>query len=178
MRTITFSFESSLSPHRVLEAAHDFTDRRTEVFPAVEGEHFEVHTLDAEHADVTEGTGTGIGINWERCRYDWSTPGSVTAAVTDSNVYAPGSSWTITAAAAPHGSQVEMSWARRFKHTSRGRLFGTAFRIVGRPIFRKYARQILDNLETLESQRSAPHHGLDTGGSAHAGALGPKGHVR
>ena len=155
MRTITFSFDSSLPPRSVLEAAHDFTDRRSNVFPAVEAEHFEVHSLADEHADVTEGTGTGIGISWERCRYDWSKPGSVTAVVTDSNVYAPGSSWTITAIAAPQCSRVEMTWARQFKHTSRGRLFGTAYRLVGRPIFGKYARKIIDNLETLEGQSSA-----------------------
>ena len=155
MRTLSFSFDTSLPPRRVLEAAHDFTDRRSDVFPAVEAEHFEVHGISDQHADVTEGTGTGIGTNWERCRYDWSNPGSVTAAVTDSNVYAPGSSWTITAIAAPHGSQVEMTWARSFIHTSRGRIFGTAFRLAGRPIFRKYAGQIIDNLETLEGQRGA-----------------------
>ena len=154
MHTLTCSFESSLQPGSVLEAAHDFTDRRSHVFPAVEAEHFEVHSIADEHADVTEGTGTGIGISWERCRYDWSNPESVTAVVTDSNVYVPGSSWTISAVAAPQGSRVEMTWARGFKHTSRGRLFGTAFRLAGRPIFRNYARKIIDNLQTLESQRS------------------------
>ena len=159
MRTLTFVFDCSLPAGRVLEAAHDFTDRRSSLFPAVEAEHFEVHSISHEHADVTEGTGTGIGISWERCRYDWSTPGSVTAAVTDSNVYAPGSSWTITAVAALQGSRVEMSWARSFKRTSRGRIFGTAFRIVGRPIFRKYARQVIDNLETLEGGRTAVNRG-------------------
>jgi hypothetical protein len=150
MRTITFSFHSSLSPRRVLEAAHDFSTRRSDMFPAVEAEHFEVHRTAGEQADVTEGTGTGIGTNWERCRYDWSNPGSVTAEVTDSNVYAPGSSWTITAVAAPQGSQVEMTWTRRFKHTIRGRLFGTAFRLAGRPIFGRYAKKVIDNIETLE----------------------------
>jgi hypothetical protein len=136
MRTLTFAFDTSLPAGRVIEAARDFTDRRGDVFPAVEAEHFEAHYIGDDHADVTEGTGTGIGTNWERCRYDWSNPGSVTAAVTDSNVYAPGSSWTITAIAAPQGSRVEMTWARQFKHTIRGRFFGAAFRIAGRPIFR------------------------------------------
>src|SRR5262249_22032094 len=65
MRTITFSYDCSLPPCRVLEAAHDFTDRRSHVFPAVEAEHFEVHSIADEHADVTEGTGTGIGVSWE-----------------------------------------------------------------------------------------------------------------
>jgi len=161
MHTITFSYDCSLPPRRVLEAAHDFTDRRGHVFPAVEAEYFEVHSIADDHADVTEGTGTGIGISWERCRYDWSNPGSVTAAVTDSNVYVAGSSWTITAIAAPQGSRVEMTWARRFKQTRRGRLFGTAFRLAGRPIFRNYARKIIDNLETLEANgapRTRPGH--------------------
>jgi hypothetical protein len=90
MRTLSFLFGSSLPPARVLQAARDFTDRRGDVFPAVEAEHFEVHRIGADHADVTEGTGTGIGANWERCRYDSSTPGAVTAAVSGSNVYAPG----------------------------------------------------------------------------------------
>jgi hypothetical protein len=155
MRTLTFIFDCSLPPPRVLEAAHDFTGRRGHVFPAVEAEHFEVHSIGADRADVTEGTGTGIGTNWERCRYDWSTPGSVTAAVTDSNVYALGSSWTITAIAVPQGSRVEMTWVRQFRHTIRGRLFGTAFRLAGRPIFRKYAGQIIDNLEALQDERGA-----------------------
>ncbi|HUJ64096.1 MAG TPA: hypothetical protein VLX59_01065 [Acidimicrobiales bacterium] len=155
MRTITFTFDCSLPPARVLEAARDFTDRRSDVFPAVQAEHFEVHSIADKHADVTEGTGTGLGTNWERCRYDWSNPASVTAEVTDSNVYAPGSSWTITAVAAPQGSQVEMTWARQFKHTIRGRLFGTAYRLAGRPIFGKYARKIIDDLETLEGQPGA-----------------------
>jgi hypothetical protein len=154
MRTLTFTLNCSLPPACVVQAAYDFTDRRGDVFPAVEAEHFEVHSIGYDQADVSEGSGTGIGTNWERCRYDWSTPGSVTAAVTDSNVYTPESSWTITAIAAPQGSRVEMTWARQFKRSIRGRLFGTAFRLGGRPIFHKYAKQIIANLEELGGQRS------------------------
>ena len=152
MRVLTFTFYCSVPPAIVLDAAHDFTDRRGDVFPAVEAEHFDVHSIGDDHADVTEGTGTGIGTNWERCRYDWSTPGSVAAVVTDSNVYAPGSSWTITATTAPQGSRVDMTWTRQFTHATRGRLFRTAFRIAGRPIFGRYARQIIGNLEALWGQ--------------------------
>jgi hypothetical protein len=52
-------------------------------------------------------------VNWERCRYDWSQPGSVkatvTVTVTDSNVYAfPGSTWEIKATSNNGGSQVEI----------------------------------------------------------------------
>jgi len=88
MTTIHTVTSSPLPAARVLEAAFDFSDRRAQVFPAVSLDYLEVHELGDSWADVTEGTRAGIGINWERCRYDWSQPGSVTATVTDSNVYA------------------------------------------------------------------------------------------
>ena len=151
MPTINVVLETSLPPERVLEAAHDFSAQRAEVFPAVSVEHMEVHELADTSADVTEGTPVGpFGINWERCRYDWSQPGSVRAPVTDSNVYEPdGSSWEIKATQHGGGSRLEMTWVRQFKGNARGRVFGTAFRIVGKPIFRKYARDTLQNLEQL-----------------------------
>ena len=151
MPVITVTVDTELPIRSILASASDFTPRRSDVFPAVEAKHFVVHNVEGPTADVTEGTGTGIGTSWERCRYDWSTPGLVTATVTDSNVYGPGSSWRITAEPAPAGTRVEMSWIRRFKHTPRGVLFGTAFRIIGRPLFRKYARQVVANLEALEA---------------------------
>jgi hypothetical protein len=43
-----------------------------------------------------------------------------------------------------------MAWARQFNHTSRGRLFAALFRLVGRPLFRKYAGQIIENMEVLD----------------------------
>lgn len=65
-------------------------------------------------------------VNWERCRYDWSQPGSVTAPVTDSNIYAfPGSIRELKAAPTDSSSQVEMIWVREFEPGPRGRLFGT-----------------------------------------------------
>jgi hypothetical protein len=39
----------------------------------------DLHELGDTWADVTAGTPAGIGINWERCRYDRPQPGSVTA---------------------------------------------------------------------------------------------------
>jgi hypothetical protein len=156
MPVITITVDTPLPTQTVLESAYDFTARRADVFPAVEPAHFEVHDIGSQTADVTEGTGTGIGMNWERCDYDWSTPGSVTATVTDSNVYAPGSSWRLSVVPTQEGSRVEMSWVRRFKHSPRGVLFGVAFRVIGRAMFRNYAKQIVDNLESLEaSDRSA-----------------------
>ena len=151
MTTIHTVTESALPASLVLSAAYDFSDRRAAVFPAVSLDFYEVHELGETWADVTKGTRAGVGFNWERCRYDWSQPGSVTATVTDSNVYAvPGSSWELRATPTDGGSRVEMIWAREFAHSARGAIFGTLYRLVGKPIFGDYARKVLDNLRQLE----------------------------
>jgi hypothetical protein len=155
MPTISITIDSALPAQRVLGLAVDFSEQRSTVFPAVEGEHISVHSLGAESADVTEGTGTGIGVNWERCRYEWSTSDAVIAIVEDSNVYAAGSRWELRAAPTDSGSHVEMTWVRRFRRSPRGALFGTAFRLVGRPMFRRYTRQIMANMEMVEAQASS-----------------------
>jgi len=159
MTTIRITAECALPPTRVLHAAYDFGPRRTRVWPAVRAEHLSVHQLGETTADVTEGTPVGIGINWERCRYDWSEPGRVTATVTGSNVYAhPGSSWQLTATPSHRGSRVEMVWQRTFRRNPRGLLFGTLFRIAGRPIFGRYARQVIANIEALEDHPVPASH--------------------
>jgi len=152
LSTIHVIVESLLSPERVLAAGHDFSDRRPEIFPAVSTKYLEIHELDQTSADVTEGTRAGIGVNWERCRYDWSQPSSVKATVTDSNVYQPDSSWELRATPAARGSQVEMIWVRNFKRDARGKIFETLFRLVGKPIFTHDAKRILRNLEGLENR--------------------------
>jgi len=149
MSTVHLTFESPLSPEQVLAAAIDFSDRREDVFPAVSVKRLVVHSQGATWADVTEGTRSGPILNWERCRYDWSTPGSVTATVTDSNIYALPSSWKITASPTQSGSHVELWWIREFRRGPKGRLFGTVFRHFGDRLFGKYARQILDNMERI-----------------------------
>jgi hypothetical protein len=148
--TVRVITESRLDPAHVLAAARDFSPRREEIFPAVSMEKTVVHEIGDSSADVTEETSTGIGTNWERCDYDWSQDGIVTATVTDSNVYAvPGSSWEITARPKGSGSEVELVWIREFRSSVRGRLFGTAFRLLGNRIFRKYGGEIIENLERV-----------------------------
>jgi hypothetical protein len=152
MTTIRVDVETTVPPHRVLYAARDFSERRAEIFPAVSVPKLEVHTKGESTADVTEGTRAGLGDNWERCDYDWSQPGTVKAAVKESNVYAvPGSSWEMNATAIEGGTRVEMVWIREFRSTARGRIFGTAFRLLGNRIFNKYGRDIIENLENVEA---------------------------
>ena len=153
MTTIRVVGKTTVPPDRALFAARDFSERRAEIFPAVSVPKLEVHSEGDTSADVTEGTSAGFGDNWERCDYDWSKPGSVTATVKESNVYAvPGSSWEIKATPSDTGSQVEMVWIREFRGNGRGRIFGTAFRLLGNRIFNKYARDVLENLEKVEAR--------------------------
>ena len=160
MTVIRVEADSTLPPERVLHAAHDFSDQREDVFPAVSIKRMDVHEMGQTSADVTEGTRAGPIVNWERCRYDWSTPGRVLATVTDSNVYAtPGSKWEITATPNEHGgSHVEMTWTREFKHGPRGRFFGTLFGLAGNRIFRGIAVTTIKNMEHLEAtdERTSP----------------------
>jgi hypothetical protein len=154
--TVRVAASTSIAPDRVLEAAHDFSEQRAAVFPAVSIDQMTVHELAATSADVTEGTPAGVGVNWERCSYDWSRPGIVTATVTDSNVYAfPGSSWELQAAPSDAGSDVVMTWERKFQRRPRGMFWGTLFTVLGKPIFGKYARDVLANLEQLEQGEDA-----------------------
>ena len=148
MTRIVVSETTPVPVERVLAAAADFTARRGDVFPAVSAKHTTVHAITGTSADVTEGTRVGPLVIWERCDYDWSQPGCVKAPVTDSNVYEPeNSSWEITAVPASGGSRVEMKWVREFRHTPRGLLFGAMYRTIGKPIFGRYARDILARIE-------------------------------
>jgi hypothetical protein len=143
--TIHVTTSSQLAPDVVLAAGHDFSARRADVFPAVS-----IDRLEPGSADVTEGTPAGIGVNWERCRYDWTAPDVVIATVLDSNVYEPGSSrWELRVAPRDGGSQIEMIWVRAFRTGARGRIFGTLFGLFGTRIFTRYANQVVQNLESL-----------------------------
>ena len=154
MQTIHVVLESPLAPERILESAYDFSTRRAAVWPAVSTPRLAIHNRGETWADITEGTRVGPLVNWERCRYDWSQPGSVKATVTDSNVYAlPGSSWEMKAEPSSDGSTVEMTWLRTFKAGPRGIAFGTLFRLAGKRLFTRYAQHVLNNLEQLDGRR-------------------------
>ena len=149
--TVEVVVESSLSPDRILAAAYDFSARRPEVWPNVAANLYTVHEVRDTSADITEGGRAGPLVAWERCDYDWSTPGRVKATVRDSNVYTIGeSSWEITATATPTGSRVQMTWVRGFKWNPTARVLAIAYRLGGKRIFTPDAKKMLGNLERLE----------------------------
>ena len=115
----------------MLEAAHDFSPRRADVWPNVRRRHLEVHESGENFADVTEGTWV-VGLFWERNRYDWSQPGSVKATVIDSNIFQPGSTWELRATARDRGSEVELVLHRGFRRGPKGRIAGAVHHTVGK----------------------------------------------
>jgi len=114
---------TAVDSERVLDAARDFSERRSELWPDVHPDHLVVHQVGDVFAEVTEGNPSPIGPFWERLRYDWSKPGSIKGVVIDSNIFKPGSTWEITSMPANGGSRVVVTMVRDFKGL-KGRLVG------------------------------------------------------
>jgi hypothetical protein len=144
--TLRVTAETSASPEQVLEAARDFSARRAEVWPNVSNKTLEVHEMGESFAVVTEGLGSQRFI-WERCRYDWSRQGSVTATVHDSNILEPGSTWELKATSSEQGTRVESIFAREYKRDVRARLSEILFRIAGRRLAGWDLRRALAQVE-------------------------------
>lgn len=156
MVTIKLAVETPLPPERVLEAAHDFSERRADVWPNVRARRIEVHKSGENFAEVTEGTWVA-GVFWERNRYDWSQPGSVKATVVDSNIFRPGSTWELRASARDGGSVVEMVLNRSFRRGPKGRMAGTVHHTVGKLVWAWFLRSAL---RTIERQTAEPSRAL------------------
>ena len=126
MPTVQVIATTSAPAEQVVAAAHDFSARRADLWPDVHVEHLAIHDIGETHAEVTEGNPfPGLGIVWERLRYDWSRPGTVKGTVVDSNLFGPGSSWELRARAAEGHTVVDVIAVRRLK--GKGRLLTPIF---------------------------------------------------
>ena len=144
--TIKVAAETTSPPHRVLEAAHDFSNRRADVWPNVRSRHLAVHERGQNFAEVTEGTWV-VGLFWERNRYEWSQPESVKATVIDSNIFQPGSTWEIRATARDGGSEVELVLHRGFRRGLKGRIASAVHHTVGKWVWGLFLRRALTAVE-------------------------------
>ncbi len=94
MTAVTFTVDSPRQPHEVIAALTDFTDRRPDLWPAIDRSVYEVHQVGSDVAEVTEGSDVMGGI-WARERYEWSSD-QVTATLVASNFWHPGGTWQAT----------------------------------------------------------------------------------
>jgi hypothetical protein len=153
---IVVSAESSASAAQVLAAGYDFSERRAQIWSNVKTKRLEVHQRGEHWAEVTEGTMI-VGVFWERCRYDWSQPGTVTATVLDSNIFSPESRFELRAVPREGGaSAVEMTLTRDFRTTLKGTIARCINHLAGRRLFGFYLRSTLRAIErTLPEDSTA-----------------------
>jgi hypothetical protein len=157
MLRVTVSAETSAIPEQVLAlAGTDFSAHRAKVWPNVTEKRLEVHERGDTYADVTEG-GTDIArFFWERCRYDWSEPGTVKATVIDSNVLEPGSIWRLRVSPHHGGSKVEMLVERRFRDGLAGRTAHVLNLLGGKRLFGWMLRSALKAVERASPRSLHP----------------------
>ena len=145
MVEIRFRLETQLPAPRVLAAATDFSERRPQIWSGIDPQRYRVHSLGPTWAEVTEGGGKLGGI-WARERYDWSTPGVVTAEVQDSNVFRPGSRWELRVSPTDVGGSVVEWRSSRLPRGVKGRIVVAMLRVAGRRHLSAYLAEVLARL--------------------------------
>jgi hypothetical protein len=152
MVQVRFTMQSTLTPERILSAATDFSDRRTEIWSGIDPARYEVHAVGDGWADVTEG-GRELGGIWARERYDWARPGTVTAEVQESNVFAAGSRWELQVRPAGDGGSTVDWLTERRPRGIKGRILVTMLAFGGRRYLMGYLRHTLERLQPSASGR-------------------------
>jgi hypothetical protein len=133
---IKFEVESPLEPEAVLKSLTDFSERRPELWPAIDPEVYRVHEVSASSALVTEGTDVMGGI-WARELYEWDGSGTVRATIQESNFWHPGGTWELTATQRNGGGSILRVARNRRAKNAKSRLFEAMMRVVGARVLAK-----------------------------------------
>ncbi|MCQ4207953.1 hypothetical protein [Streptomyces longispororuber] len=107
MAVVRFHLISSLSPAQALATLTDFGPGRAEAWPTIDADHFTVHELGVNSAEVTEGTSAA----WERARYTW-TDSKVTVTTLDSKLFGAGGGWVFDLTPEGDGTRVDVELTR------------------------------------------------------------------
>ncbi len=145
MARLELEIETKLPPDKVMAALTDFSNRRPDVWPDLAREYYKVYSVGEKTADVREGSVKPMRV-WAREHYDWSTPGTVTWTVKESNFCRPGSH--VSARASPKaggGSRVQIVWDRTGSNL-KGKFIVFMMRLMkGKPIMSSY-KNALDKM--------------------------------
>ena len=143
MPTTQFTAHTSMSPDQVLGLLTDFGPDRATHWPNVDDDHFEVHEVGPDWAEVTEGTSMG----WERERYEWdAAAGIVTIDTLASNLWAPGSGWRYQLTPAGGGTDVQVTLTRQ-AGSWQGRVIGALLPFLGARVLGKQFESVLRKAE-------------------------------
>ncbi|MWB97846.1 hypothetical protein [Agromyces seonyuensis] len=133
MPVIRFHLDSTLSPAEVIGVLTDFTPARAEAWPTIDAEHFEVHGIGSNWADITEGTASA----WEHAHYEWDAEaGRVDITTLDSKVFGPGGGWSFTVVPTDSGSRVDVELTRH-PASVKGKLLASLLPLVAPNSLRK-----------------------------------------
>jgi hypothetical protein len=151
MSTIRFHQAGRVTPEQYVAGLTDFGPGRSEIFSNSADDYLVVHDHGATDADVTEGSG---GV-WERLHYDWSNPGRVVLATTDSNVWSSASGYTYTFTRSPHGgTDVHVVIVRKGKNV-KGRFLALVLGTVGKGVLHKSFVHSVEAIEARNNRTSA-----------------------
>lgn len=126
MPTIRFQLTSALSAPELLAVLTDFGPSRADTWPSIDADHFDVHGLGADWAEVTEGTAAA----WERARYDWDASASrVDITTIDSKLFGAGGGWSFRFTPAERGTLVDVELVRT-PSTVKGRILAALLPLV------------------------------------------------
>ncbi|MFJ3790976.1 SRPBCC family protein [Kitasatospora sp. NPDC090091] len=143
MATIHFTERTNATPEQFVACLTDFGPGRRQLFGNSADEYLQVHAKDADHADVTEGSG---GV-WERLHYDWSDPHRVVMTTVDSNIWGGRSGHTYTFTPLPDGTtQLDAVIIREGKNL-KGRVTGLLLGSVGKGLLEKALRNTIKAIE-------------------------------
>ena len=133
---IQFKVESPLEPETVLKGLTDFSERRPELWPAIDPSVYRVHEVSASSALVTEGTDVMGGI-WATELYEWDGSGTVRATIQESNFWHPGGTWELIAAQRDGGGSILRVTRDRRAKNAKARTFEAMMRVVGARVLAK-----------------------------------------
>ena len=139
-----FDFVTTATPDQVVELMTDFSPNRPHRWPASSAKAFEVYHLGETEADIREGQ--DFPKLWATWHYDWTTPGSVTLTIVDSDAMQAGSFMSLAATpTAEGGSSVHVVWDHTSKNFT-GFIGVTAMRFIGPRFLSSYYKKVYDGL--------------------------------
>lgn len=151
MATIHMHETTTGTPEQFLAGLTEFGPGREKLFGRSADNYLKVHSLDAGHADVTEGS---AGV-WERLNYDWSDPHRIVMTTTDSNVWGGASGHTYTLTPRPDGgTDIDVVVVRAGKNV-KGRLLGLVVGTVGKDVLAKGLSKTVKAIEARDNPTPA-----------------------
>lgn len=147
MPSLRIKAKTTVSAEQFVAALTNFGPERELIWGNSQSNHFILHKLEANKAEVTEGSNHFGGV-WERLHYDWSNPGVIELRTLDSNIWAPGSGWQYKLHETDDGSGTLITaTVTRYPSSRKGYLILIFLSTIGRPIIKKSFKKTLRTIE-------------------------------